>query len=289
MVTKTNVHRYFWTAIDIYTNTENRDKFKPIVQVQRKNRATRVPFVKKKEKDKINRQRNKAMTTKFKIYETESIENQRSSDYLNLSEPPKPKDTPLGDPRDLRTTYTADPFTGPQALRHRSTNYADALSRRDSSKSSTGLSTFSSYGYSLAAEGNSNSTDLQQQQQQPRSPPRRNMSTQVFQDARHDIQTNKYVDTPPLYRRDSRGNYYCPNPNLNPSSNPVSIPPRQATDFTTDDSVFKQQFREEPGTVVGNEMDDSESRPDMQRRKSSIEYENFKKEVYNRLRLFDQS
>ena len=117
------------------------------------------------------------------------------------------------------------------------------------------------------------------------------MSTQVFQDARHDIQTNKYVDTPPLYRRDSRGNYYCPNPNLNQNQNqnPVSTPLRQVMDFNSDGSVFKQQFREEPGTVVGNEIDDSGSRPDMQRRKSSIEYENFKKEVYNRLRLFDQN
>ena len=242
------------------------------------------------------------MTSNFKIFK--NTKNTQSEDFINLSEPPKPKDSPMlsfeggifhsdNGSRDSSPRLSRAPLLFP---RRRSTNYMDALTTKEKQKNkarflnsvSENLRSFRSN-----QSNNNNINNINNNNNNKRSQRRKSLlSGMDFQDTRHDIQTSNVTSddcsSTDEYttKHHNMGDYiqrpqspeYSPVPNL---------------------SLFKKQYRtdvnnEDIDTSINNqEVSDSEDdnitarRPPSVGRKLSFEYEDFKKDIYNKLNYFD--
>ena len=230
------------------------------------------------------------MTSNFRIFK--NTKNTQSEDFINLSEPPKPKDSPMlsfegglfysdNGSKDSSPRLSRAPLLFP---RRRSTNYMDALTTKEKQKNKSKF--LNSVGENLRS--------FRRDQNNKRSQRRKSLlSGMDFQDTRHDIQTSNVTSED----CNSIGDYttkhhdmgdYIQRPQ-SPEYSPVPNP-----------SLFKKQYRtdinnEEIDTSVNNqEVSDSEDdnkvavmRPPSVGRKLSFEYEDFKKDIYNKLNFFD--
>ncbi|CAB4254529.1 similar to Saccharomyces cerevisiae YFR017C IGD1 Cytoplasmic protein that inhibits Gdb1p glycogen debranching activity [Maudiozyma barnettii] len=242
--------------------------------------------------------------TSFRIFNNNL--HTQSEDFINLSEPPKPKDSPMlgfengvyyntdnGNTNNITSSNNNNTglFCGRNRLlfpRRRSTNYMDALTLQEKQKNKHKL---------FSKNRNNSDNNFHNCRGEPtskRSQRRKSLlSGMDFQDTRHDIQNsnvssdNNSINEYTLQHHDM-GDYF-----QRPKSPEYSPKPNH--------SLFKKQYRTD-GITAGTEdnsftQEDSESenesipsRRSLSRgRKLSFEYEDFKKDIYNKLNFFDKN
>ncbi|SMN19244.1 similar to Saccharomyces cerevisiae YFR017C IGD1 Cytoplasmic protein that inhibits Gdb1p glycogen debranching activity [Maudiozyma saulgeensis] len=259
------------------------------------------------------------MTTNFRIFNNNL--NTQSEDFINLSEPPKPKDSPMlgfengiyynsTDINNTTNNNDIDPnnnnsrlFYGPKRLlfpRRRSTNYMDALTLSEKQKNKNRLfgnnhNHHNSFSNSTNNFNGENFYTFKGDISTKRSQRRKSLlSGMDFQDTRHDIQNSNVSSD-----NNSINDYTLHHHNM---GDYIQRPESPEYRSKPNHSLFKKQYRSDgvtAGTETNNNLtqDDSESdtesipsRRSLSRgRKLSFEYEDFKKDIYNKLNFFDKN
>ncbi|KAG0667929.1 hypothetical protein C6P45_005204 [Maudiozyma exigua] len=230
------------------------------------------------------------MTSNFRIFK--NTKNTQSEDFINLSEPPKPKDSPMlsfegglfhtdNGPNDNSSHLSRAPLLFP---RRRSTNYMDALTTKEKQKNKDKL--FNSVGENIRS--------FRKDQHVKRSQRRKSLlSGMDFQDTRHDIQTSNVTSDD----NNSIGEYTTKHHDM---GDYIQRPQSPEYSPVPNASLFKKQYRtdinNEEIDTSGNNQEGSDSeddisarRPASTGRKLSFEYEDFKKDIYNKLNFFDKN
>ncbi|CCF57432.1 hypothetical protein KAFR_0C04420 [Kazachstania africana CBS 2517] len=185
---------------------------------------------------------------------TASDEGIASTDFINLTEPPRPKETPTISEYDNRVPVSTDtqkhqPFN---FQRRRSTNYIDALN----SKQKRTNSNAEKYNNDIATKPSH----------------LRRKSSMSLQDTRHDIQ-NKETNLKfhQNHKNADMGDYLQHYSFRNPSGD-------------TDLPRTMQLSEDDDGrNILGN----NDQRPIFHERRPSFQYEDYKKDIYNRMNIFD--
>ncbi|GMM54773.1 Igd1 protein [Maudiozyma humilis] len=220
------------------------------------------------------------MPSNFRIFKNHR--NIQSEDFINLSEPPKPKDSPMlgfmrGNLDTVEGAVSGSSYDHPLFHRRRSTNYMDALTTKEKQRNKSRL---------LERVG-----DLRREHAIKHSQRRKSLLAGMdFQDTRHDMQTSNVSSD-----QNSLNSYTLDHHNMGDyiqhdedSADRADYAPKPKH------SLFKKQYRVDADSSGYQEEapSDSESvhskRFPAPGRKLSFEYEDFKKDIYNKLNFFEK-
>lgn len=220
------------------------------------------------------------MSSDFRIFKTRL--NAQSEDFINLSEPPKPKDTPMlyfesNDDETVVTPHNCRSHSHLLFPRRRSTNYMDALSLKEKQKNKAKI------------RSRANVTKVEQPTAKRSQRRKSLLSGMDFQDTRHDIQNSNVTSD------DSNNEYTLTHHDMGDYIQSSSEPPYIAQ--KPNRSMFRKQYRfdkdetnddHDDNSEEENESNSMEKKPGLPTRKLSFQYEDFKKDIYNKLKFFDK-
>lgn len=204
------------------------------------------------------------MTTNYPAYNQKPL---TSDDFINLSEPPRPKDTPnISEFTTPEGTWIYDgnnPGRPRPLQRRRSTNYTDALNLREMGKTNKPVQTTSNNSYEenkhyytpAYSHGPSHDHDRHHRDH--------------WQD--YEVQSSSTIDMGDhvQHQHGRHGNQGEANPS----------------------HLFKSNYLEENdrnASLPLNQDSETQRKPELFRRRSSFEYEDFKKDIYDRLKFFEK-
>ncbi|CAI1972042.1 hypothetical protein SEUBUCD646_0F00780 [Saccharomyces eubayanus] len=191
----------------------------------------------------------------------------RSQDFLNIDEPPSAQETPSVSTFNLPGPTTPAPTAEKPTpmLRRRSTNYMDALSSRAQARERE-----SSIGEHApipipapVSESSSGAVSAAE---------RRGSGPMDFQNTIHNLQYQTTNDSDMSHAGVDMGDFISHTP---------------ASSGTSDQPIFKSSFLNNGSGNNTRIPRDAALQPDPPRRKSSFKYEDFKKDIYNKLHMFE--
>lgn len=212
------------------------------------------------------------------------IRQMTSNDFINISDPPRPKESPsISEFTTPNGSYIQDTDTEPRLLqRRRSTNYTDALNLRKMNQlreQSTNHNTYQE-NHQFASAYDYESGFLTQKMN--------------YEDIKHDIQSwQDCYDYHPTYSNSTvdMGDH-VQHKNDSDKYTLVDVPSKPVLLFKSD---YLETENDRGATLPSMNTSASNgyttkglsSKQQMFRRRSSFEYEDFKKDIYDRLKFFE--
>ncbi|CAL9731766.1 inhibitor of glycogen debranching 1 [Monosporozyma unispora] len=210
------------------------------------------------------------MTTNYQVFNRKVT----SDDFINLSEPPRPKDSPsISEFTTPEGTWRYDNRVPRPLHRRRSTNYIDALNLREMGKSNKSqMNTYEENKHYTPQYGHDHGYPTQKME---------------YQDTKHDLQHWEDYTVNSASTIDMGDHVQHQGDNSRRNICVPASPPQ----------LFKSDYLDENDRNASLPCNDANKgyttegvaypKPNIFRRRSSFEYEDFKKDIYDRLKFFE--